>query len=106
MNKFQQAKDLNTDPAKLAELRKIPKGTFKASDKNVDVRRFVACNPSTPSEALIKLASDKDFYVRSSIAANPSTTREILEILLLDPWIHDEVIKILVEKQSEQNKTF
>jgi hypothetical protein len=97
VDKLRTASDPNTDPAELTEL---------ASDKDWVIRSYIARNPSASRETLIKLTSDKDFYVRSSIAANPSTTREILEILLLDPWIHDDVIKILVEKQSEQNKTF
>ena len=125
-----QSTDPNADPVRLVELRKIPKGTFKASDEDWYVRYNVALNPSTPSEALIKLTSDtyweiryyvahnpstspkvliklacdNDWNVRCGVAQNPSTSREALEILLLDPEIHNEVINVLLERNKKSGQ--
>jgi hypothetical protein len=89
-NEFEQAKDPLTSQETLtrqcsnctaAELRKIPKGTFKACDEHTYIRSCVASNPSmdcactilTPLEVLIKLASDEEWQTRYNVANNSST---------------------------------
>jgi hypothetical protein len=42
------------------------------------VRQMVADNPSTPPEALVKLAGDSNFFVRTGVANNPSAPPEAL----------------------------
>ena len=93
MNKFVEAGDPKTDPARLAEL---------IFDKDWYIRASVASNSSTPLETLIKLASDKYLNVRCAVAANPSTPREALEILLLDLEIHDSVITSLLKRNKKK----
>ena len=46
-------------------------------NSDYDVRVSVAENPSTPAEALTKLAKDSDWYVRCFAARNPKL-KEVL----------------------------
>ena len=69
-----------------------------ASDKEEIIRSCVALNSSTSSKILIKLASDRNWRVREAVVKNPSTPREVLEKLLLDPKLHDKVVKVLAKR--------
>ena len=46
----------------------------KALDEAADyrIRYWVAQNPNTPAETLIKLASDKEAFIRWRVAQNPN----------------------------------
>jgi hypothetical protein len=72
-----------------------------ASDRESIVRRKIA-NKCTDSEILIKLASDLDCDVRVAVLYNVAVPKEALEILLLNPDIHDEVIEVLIKKNKKR----
>jgi len=58
--------------------------TILSTDKDRQIRYYVADNPSTPIDILKKLSTDEDCVVRSSVARNPSTPKEVLEKLFTD----------------------
>jgi hypothetical protein len=60
----------------------------RAEDENWKVRKRVAENPKTPTEALRKLAEDKERGVRCGVAENPKSPVEILMKLTEDEeWV-------------------
>ena len=55
--------------------------TVLATNKDSDVRYFVARNPRTPYAALATLAKDTKIAIRRQVAKNPSTPSETLAAL-------------------------
>jgi hypothetical protein len=56
-----------------------------ALSNNEDERAVVACNPSTPSTSLRRLAEDPQARVRMQIPFNPNAEPDVLARLILDP---------------------
>ena len=83
-----------------------------AHDKNIEVRRAVARNPSTPVEILQLLTRDKSYGVRSAVAHNKSASAQILQTLSHDkdlnvrklvannPSTPDKVLQIFTQDES------
>lgn len=64
-----------------------------SDDKNPRVREAVAQNPNTPDIALSKLADDESITVREAVARNFNTPSEVLYKLAIDE-AHDETYGI------------
>ena len=56
-----------------------------ATDSRHEVRAAVALNPATPADALTLLASDPDTAIRDAVARNPATPAVALTLLASDP---------------------
>ena len=74
MNKIELAQNTNTSPETLQIL---------ATDKNSNVRYYVARNPNTSSETLQSLATDKDYFVRYHVCRHPNATELIRRLVLM-----------------------
>ena len=72
--------------------------TDLSEDENLDVRIFVASNPNTPEEVLIRLY-EEDLYdeAREAVEHNPNIPDKIFE-RLDDFDYHDEIQKNLADK--------
>ena len=79
----------NASPEIIEELMK---------DEDVEVRKAVAKNPSTPVDILKKLTDDKDKDVRKEVAKNPKTPVDILKKLA-----GDEVVDVRWEVAINPN---
>ena len=64
-------------------------------DEDVELRRDVAANPSTPAEVLRTLSGDEDVELRRDVAANLSTPVEVLRALSgdRDEWVRRYVVR-------------
>ena len=69
----------NASPEMIEELMK---------DEDVEVRKAVAKNSSTPVDILMRLADDEDRNVREEVAINPNTPVELLRKLAMDEDEH------------------
>lgn len=58
-----------------------------AQDRDIDVRMWVACNPSTPELVLWRLAEDAVAFVRRGVAQNRSTPMSLVTRLCDDPEV-------------------
>ena len=70
--KLELTKDPNTSQETLAIL---------ATDKNSNVRYWVARHPNTSQETLAILATDKNIDVRFWVADNPNYKKQTLELI-------------------------
>ena len=63
------------DKLKLADNKRTSKKilTILSTDKDWNVRGYVAFNLNTPKDVLEKLSTDEHWYVRCYIAHNPNT---------------------------------
>jgi len=76
---YEQKKEAAKDPNTSTETLE-----FLATDKDPDVRYWVAQNRNTPTKSLELLATDKNYYVRYWVARNSNTPPEALELLATD----------------------
>ena len=77
---------LSIDKEELAKNPNTPAETLKvlATDREEQVRIFVAANPNTPVATLKVLATDTEWFVRCGVIFNPSTPVEILQLVATD----------------------
>jgi hypothetical protein len=73
-----------------------------STDKDDDVRWWVAFNRNTPVELLEILSTDEYYGVRCAVAGNPNTPVEVLEVLSTDEEcrVSRAAIKALKNKKS------
>ncbi len=69
--------------------------------KYTDYNIYLAQNPKTSSEVLMKLANNEDNNIRMSVAKNPNTSVEILEKLANDK---DWQIRLIIAKNQKAPK--
>jgi hypothetical protein len=80
----EESTDLKVQVLEQPEIKPEVMQNLFAHDKNIDVRRAAAGNPSAPASILQILARDKSFSVRSFVAYNPSASAKTLQILARD----------------------
>lgn len=90
---------------RVAENCKTPSEALEklASDQHPEVRLAAAANPSTPVDITYRLAYDEDATVRFGLAEDPNMPLGVLKILSLDenPYVSCRAKRTMAEKQPQ-----
>lgn len=83
--KKNQATSKRNEIGSLEDPKTSPEILRKYSNSDVlDIRQYVALNPSTPVDVLYNLAGDEIPRIRFAVARNPSTPIDVLKLLASD----------------------